>query len=69
MKSEDVFKRRLKPLASLAEQMGVALFAVGGSVRDGLLGSRVRDVDLLWSQKMLRNSLRFKNKQARWLLK
>ena len=50
MKSEDVFKRRLKPLASLAEQMGVALFAVGGSVRDGLLGSRVRDVDLLVEQ-------------------
>jgi len=47
VKSEDVFKSWLKPLASLAEQMGVALFAVGGSVRDGLLGSRVRDVDLV----------------------
>jgi len=41
------FRRRLRPLVRQAAVSGVPLYAVGGCVRDGLRGARVRDIDLV----------------------
>ncbi len=41
------FSRYLRPLARLAGERGIALYAVGGCVRDGLLRTVCRDIDLV----------------------
>lgn len=47
MKIHSHYRRYLRPLAALAKQSSMTLYAVGGCVRDGLRGTRVRDIDLV----------------------